>query len=92
MLRKQHFNLYVPSEISVNFPVVRLFHIFKTPFTKYLPSLMFFILFLFCRAPNNDYSPENLQTVNDVVYLNLFDEVVFNILQVRNEFYTAAVL
>ncbi|KAL9987685.1 hypothetical protein ACROYT_G002032 [Oculina patagonica] len=33
------------------------------------------------RAPNNDYSPENLQTVNDVVYLNLFDEVVFNILQ-----------
>lgn len=45
---------------------------------------MFFVLFLFCRAPNNDYSPENLQTVNDVVYLNLFDEVVFNILQVRN--------
>ncbi|XP_015767290.1 PREDICTED: coiled-coil and C2 domain-containing protein 2A-like [Acropora digitifera] len=33
------------------------------------------------RAPNNDYSPETLQTVNDVVYLNLFDEVVFNILQ-----------
>lgn len=33
------------------------------------------------KAPNNDYSPENLQTVNDVVYLNLFDEVVFNILQ-----------
>ena len=47
---------------------------------------MFFVLFLFCRAPNNDYSPENLQTVNDVVYLNLFDEVVFNILQVRNQF------
>lgn len=33
------------------------------------------------RAPNNDYSPETLQTVNDVVYLNLFDEVVINILQ-----------
>ena len=49
---------------------------------------MFFVLFLFCRAPNNDYSPENLQTVNDVVYLNLFDEVVFNILQVRNQFCT----
>lgn len=32
-------------------------------------------------APNNDYSPETLQTVNDVVYLNLFDEVIFNILQ-----------
>lgn len=41
------------------------------------------IFFLFHRAPNNDYSPETLQTVNDVVYLNLFDEVVFNILQVR---------
>lgn len=51
---------------------------------------MFFVLFLFCRAPNNDYSPENLQTVNDVVYLNLFDEVVFNILQVRNQFCTTA--
>lgn len=35
------------------------------------------------RAPNNDYSPEKLQTVSDVVYLNLFDEVVFNKLQVR---------
>ena len=53
---------------------------------------MFFVLFLFCRAPNNDYSPENLQTVNDVVYLNLFDEVVFNILQVRNQFCTTACL
>lgn len=51
---------------------------------------MLFVLFLFCRAPNNDYSPENLQTVNDVVYLNLFDEVVFNILQVRNQFCTTA--
>ena len=43
-------------------------------------------MFLFFRAPNNDYSPETLQTVNDVVYLNLFDEVVFNILQVRYHF------
>ena len=48
-----------------------------------------FHLFLFCRAPNNDYSPETLQTVNDVVYLNLFDEVVFDILQVRCQFHIA---
>ncbi|XP_031567301.1 coiled-coil and C2 domain-containing protein 2A-like [Actinia tenebrosa] len=33
------------------------------------------------RAPKNDYSPENLQTVNDVMYLNLFDELVYDILQ-----------
>ena len=50
------------------------------------PSL-FVIYSFFCRAPNNDYSPETLQTVNDVVYLNLFDEVVFNILQVRYHFH-----
>ena len=39
-------------------------------------------IILVSRAPNNDYSPETLQTVNDVVYLNLFDEMIFNISQV----------
>ncbi|XP_028396123.1 coiled-coil and C2 domain-containing protein 2A-like [Dendronephthya gigantea] len=33
------------------------------------------------RPPNDDYSPANLQTVNDVIYLNIFDEVVVDILQ-----------
>lgn len=33
------------------------------------------------QPPNDDYSPANLQTVNDVIYLNVFDEVVVDILQ-----------
>ncbi|XP_048583350.1 coiled-coil and C2 domain-containing protein 2A isoform X3 [Nematostella vectensis] len=33
------------------------------------------------RAPKDDYSPENLQTVDDVLFLNLFDEKVYDILQ-----------
>ena len=40
---------------------------------------IFFFLF---RAPNDDYSTSNLQTVNDNIYLNLFDEVVVDIQQV----------
>ena len=27
-------------------------------------------------APNSDYSPSNLQTVNDTVFINLFDKFV----------------
>eukprot|EP00112_Aurelia_sp_Birch-Aquarium-sp1_P013608 Seg2891.1 transcript_id=Seg2891.1/GoldUCD/mRNA.D3Y31 product="Coiled-coil and C2 domain-containing protein 2A" protein_id=Seg2891.1/GoldUCD/D3Y31 len=33
------------------------------------------------RAPNNDYSTENLQTVKENVYINLFDEVIVDMLQ-----------
>eukprot|EP00795_Rhopilema_esculentum_P004896 gene4896-21228_t len=33
------------------------------------------------RAPNNDYSTENLQTVKENVYINLFDEVIVDVLQ-----------
>lgn len=33
------------------------------------------------RAPNNDYSSTNIQTVNDSVYINLFDEFVTDVLQ-----------
>ncbi|XP_041483934.1 coiled-coil and C2 domain-containing protein 2A-like isoform X2 [Lytechinus variegatus] len=33
------------------------------------------------KAPNNDYSASNLQTVRDVIYMNLFDEVVIDLLQ-----------
>ncbi|XP_033097939.1 coiled-coil and C2 domain-containing protein 2A-like isoform X1 [Anneissia japonica] len=33
------------------------------------------------KAPNNDYSPTNLQSINDLVYLNLFDEVVIDMLE-----------
>lgn len=31
------------------------------------------------KAPNNDYSTTNLQTVNDVIYINLFDEYVVDV-------------
>lgn len=43
-------------------------------------------MWLFSRPPNDDYSPANLQTVNDVIYLNVFDEVVVDILQVTRAF------
>ncbi|XP_072045143.1 coiled-coil and C2 domain-containing protein 2A-like isoform X2 [Amphiura filiformis] len=33
------------------------------------------------QAPNNDYSPSNLQGVKDVIYFNLFDEVLIDMLQ-----------
>ena len=39
--------------------------------------------FIYSRAPNDDYTTSNLQTVNDNLYLNLFDEVVVDIQQVR---------
>ena len=39
--------------------------------------------FMYSRAPNDDYTTSNLQTVNDNLYLNLFDEVVVDIQQVR---------
>ncbi|EDO29032.1 predicted protein [Nematostella vectensis] len=44
-------------------------------------KLMFHTLLLSSRAPKDDYSPENLQTVDDVLFLNLFDEKVYDILQ-----------
>ena len=33
-----------------------------------------------CRAPNDDYSALSLQTVNDLVFINLFDEYVTDVL------------
>ena len=36
-----------------------------------------------CRAPNDDYSSASLQTVNDTLFLNLFDEYVIDTEQVR---------
>ena len=45
------------------------------------------MLFSFqCRAPNNDYSTENLQTVKENIYINLFDEVIVDMLQVCEYF------
>lgn len=35
------------------------------------------------RAPNEDYTPGNLQTVTDNIYLNLFDQVLIDIQEVR---------
>jgi hypothetical protein len=34
------------------------------------------------RAPNDDYTPANLQTVTDNIYLNLFDQVLIDIQEV----------
>ncbi len=34
------------------------------------------------RAPNNDYSTTNLETVNDIIYINLFDEYVVDVVAV----------
>ncbi len=33
------------------------------------------------KAPNNDLRPESLQTCKDILYLNLFDEVVMDVLE-----------
>ena len=63
---------------------------------KYLLSLRYKCLLLcvwcwllyvlYYRADNDDYSPANLQTCSDSVYLNLFDEVVVDIQSVRCSF------
>lgn len=40
-------------------------------------------LFMRChRAPNGDYSTASLQSVKDDVYINIFDEVLYDILEV----------
>ena len=41
-----------------------------------------FFFFTVSRAPNDDYSPAALQSVQDYIYLNLFDEVIVDILEV----------
>ncbi|XP_078612714.1 coiled-coil and C2 domain-containing protein 2A-like isoform X1 [Branchiostoma floridae x Branchiostoma japonicum] len=33
------------------------------------------------RVPNNDYSPSNLQTVDDTLFINVFDELIIDILE-----------
>ncbi|KAI8501504.1 Coiled-coil and C2 domain-containing protein 2A [Branchiostoma belcheri] len=33
------------------------------------------------RVPNNDYSPSNLQTLDDTLFINVFDELVIDILE-----------
>ena len=35
------------------------------------------------RAPNDDLRPESLQTCKDNIYLNVFDEVIVDALEVR---------
>jgi len=39
------------------------------------------------RAPHNDYSPAVLQTINDSLYLNIFDECFTDISQVGQCFF-----
>eukprot|EP00058_Branchiostoma_floridae_P024122 XP_002609612.1 hypothetical protein BRAFLDRAFT_87833 [Branchiostoma floridae] len=38
------------------------------------------------RVPNNDYSPSNLQTVDDTLFINVFDELIIDILEIDGTF------
>lgn len=38
-----------------------------------------------CRAPNGDYSTTSLQSVKDDVFINIFDEVLYDVLEVSLE-------
>lgn len=39
-----------------------------------------------CRAPNGDYSTASLQSVKDDVFINIFDEVLYDVLEVSSQF------
>lgn len=39
-----------------------------------------------CRAPNGDYSTTSLQSVKDDVFINIFDEVLYDVLEVSPRF------
>lgn len=47
-----------------------------------LPVFMVSVYALSHRAPNGDYSTASLQSVKDDVYINVFDEVLYDILEV----------
>lgn len=47
---------------------------------RILTLYVFSFLFSFS-APNDNYSPSSLETVKDVIYINLFDEVSVNLLE-----------
>jgi hypothetical protein len=34
------------------------------------------------RAPNNDFTPTSLQSCNDIIYFNVYDEIEVDILEV----------
>ena len=36
------------------------------------------------RAPNNDFTPTSLQSCNDIIYFNVYDEIEIDILEVSN--------
>lgn len=40
-----------------------------------------FFFFLFLSAPNDNYSASSLESVKDVIYINLFDKVSVNLLE-----------
>lgn len=61
---------------------------FKMPITVYCLTNMWVDWYIYIwnvcsRAPNEDYTPGNLQTVTDNIYLNLFDQVLIDIQEVR---------
>lgn len=61
--------------------IYRLFDSFFL-FITCLVLLSMHVLLTAFRAPNDDFSPNTLQTVTDFVYLNIFDEVVVDVLEV----------
>lgn len=57
--------------------------------------MQFFLIFLYCsnhvfdlfnlfRAPNGDYSTHSLQSVKDEVFINVFDEVLHDAVEVSS--------
>ena len=42
------------------------------------------IVVYICRAPNGDYSTTSLQSVKDDVFINIFDEVLYDVLEVSS--------
>lgn len=51
-----------------------------------LPAFTAPVDVLFCRAPNGDYSTASLQSVKDDVFINIFDEVLYDVSEVSSQF------
>lgn len=50
-----------------------------------LPTFIVPVHVLFCRAPNGDYSTTSLQSVKDDVFINIFDEVLYDVSEVSSQ-------
>lgn len=62
------------------------FHLSKTPLQfKNAYNYLYISFGSIKRAPNNDLRPESLQTCKDNIYINVFDEIVVDVLEVINK-------